>query len=107
MIRETATNVLGNFVIQSSEARNTKEINKVVLNHLEDVLKDVWWGTRANAIGSILNAFGGKNIIGLSQDAIERALKLLEGVSKNDVHAEVREATASAIKKIKESKRSL
>jgi aminopeptidase N len=103
MIRQTATFALGNFIIKNIKDKNIKEINDIVFNHLEDSLKDKWWGTRASAIGGLLMPFSGKNIIGLNEDAIKRALKILEDVSKNDVHAEVREKAHKAIKLINES----
>jgi len=44
MIRQTATFALGDFVIKNIKGKNIKEINDVVFNHLERLLKeDTCW----------------------------------------------------------------
>jgi aminopeptidase N len=106
MIRQTATFALGDFVIKNIKGKNIKEINDVVFNHLERLLKeDTWWNTRLNAVGGLSNAFSGNRVIGLNEESIKKVLNILEGVSKIDVHAEVREKAQKAIKMINESQK--
>jgi aminopeptidase N len=104
MIRSASTSALGDFVLQNKD-KDKREVNERVLSHLEHSLHDKWWGTRRSAIAGMVAAFTGKNIVRLNDDDIERALEMLEGVSRMDVHAEVREDAKSVIKQIKESRK--
>lgn len=99
MIRQTAATALGDFLI-----KKTKEIDEVVFNHLEHLLKeDSWWRTRNNAIAALLKYFSGNGIVALNKESIKKVLNILEDASKKDVHAQVREKAQKAIKLINES----
>lgn len=63
----TATAALGDFLIKKTKDKGI-EINDLVFNHLERLLKeDAWRRTRNNAIAGLLEYFSGNGIVGFEQ----------------------------------------